>query len=191
MTNKLKASIGLVLISVLVAPPFRNAAVREQARVKPVGHVVVVDSKGKMVGVTLGGLGLQNVSETQGGRALRPTVLLRVDEELAAVNVARDRFFGGNLYFESEDCAGNPWLLAEPLDGFPSPLLRHSAVAPPGQTLYLQAPGATPQPLTAKSRFLDGLACENLNVSLIAAPALPSVDLSTIYTPPFNLRAAP
>src|SRR5258706_16267962 len=83
----------------------------QQGRVKAVHQTVVVDSRGRTIGTSLGGATI-HVSEVEntGDNEVRPIVLLEIDGQLVAVNVARDRFFAsGFLDFDGLNCTGNAW----------------------------------------------------------------------------------
>ena len=161
-----------------------------------VNHAVVVDSKGKTVGATIGGVGLVTSRFTRGTQ-IHPTVLLRVGQHLVAVNVDRDRFFGGTLFFESPDCSDTPWFPDPPLElGGRRSLLPQTAIELPGQTLYVEKPGAVSPTVTLRSRRGEGFSsCVGENsyspITVPAVQAQPLVDLLTVFTPPFSLRAAP
>jgi hypothetical protein len=190
MEKRLERAIHILAISFIMGQTIVRPACAEQPKVRPVGRVVVADGNGKIVGAALGSVGV-HVSEVFGPSDVRPTVLLQVDQHLAAVHVARDRLYGGRLWFTSEDCTGMPWFPFEPIGGAPLPLLPQSAIAPPGWTLYLQIPNVAPQSIAAKSFLTSGAQCTSADRSLDAVLAQPLVDLLTIFTPPFSLRAAP
>lgn len=196
MGKCLEGAIRIFAVSFLAGLAFIGVSWAQQGRVKLVQHIMVVDSKGKAVGVSLGGLGLHVTEVLGGSNELRPIVVLQVDQHLAAVNIARDRFFGGPaLEFDSENCTGSAFLPPESSSEAP-PLLSPSAIGPPGQSLYLQAPNSQPQAVTIRSivinsHLIKGGQCVNVNLHGMRVPAQPLVDLLTVYTPPFSLRAAP
>lgn len=182
----------LLAIACLAALGFKLLSFAQGQGVKPVGHVTVVDSRGKTVGAALGGVGLITVASARGTQ-IHPTVLLRVGDRLAAVNIDRQGFFGGTLFFQSTDCSGTAWFPTPPLGGRPS-LLPQTSVGPPGQTLYMEAAGAIPQTVTLNSRVGEGFSCTATFFSPItvsAVTAQPLVNLETEFTPPLSLRAAP
>jgi len=170
----------------LQSAPFRGFG--QQPRVRPLREVMVVDSKGKLVGATVGGMGMLTVGSSL---QIRFIVLLQLDGLVVPVAVGRDRFYGGGvLYFEAEDCQGTPWF---PVDTSSSetPILPRVGVGPPGQTLYIEAP-SPPQPITVNSLLHDFSTCTNETFDDVSAQrANPLVDLTTEFTPPFSLRAAP
>ncbi|OFV94944.1 MAG: hypothetical protein A3H28_12935 [Acidobacteria bacterium RIFCSPLOWO2_02_FULL_61_28] len=194
MTNDLEKVIRSLAIYVLAGLVLGGASFAQQAKVKPVGRVVIVDSKGKIIGTTLGGLGIHNI-EISGGSSLavRSIVLLAVDQHLVPVAVGRDRFYGsGVFYFELENCAGAPWFPVITSTSEPPGLLSRVGIGPPGQTVYLQTDDAAPQSITIRSMLQPPLPCSNQTFHDIGAlPTQPLVDLLTIFTPPFSLRAAP
>ena len=155
----------------------------------PVNHVAIVDSKGKAVGESIGALG-----GAPSGTLMLPAVLLRVGQNLAFVNVDRNGFFGGTLYFESTNCSGTPWFRSPQPSGRPS-LLPQTAIGLPGQTLYMEMAGGLTQTVTLRSSMGQDLFCLDNRffspITVTAVQAQPLVDLLTVFTPPFSLRAAP
>ncbi|OFW39914.1 MAG: hypothetical protein A3J28_05275 [Acidobacteria bacterium RIFCSPLOWO2_12_FULL_60_22] len=158
----------------------------QRATVKPVVQVTVVDSKGKIVGHTLGGVGLNFVRFVND--PFEPTVLLKVNERLIALHVAKNYFFQSQLLFESENCLGNFWVSASFDEDSLLPLV---AVGPPGNTLYLSQPNAASRRIALKSLFIAGKCIPNFSSNIEAIPAEPLIDLDTVFTPPFSLRAGP
>jgi hypothetical protein len=162
----------------------------QQRKLKPVNRVVVADSNGKVVGITLGGASVHASSIIGPDNEVRPTVLLAIDDTLVAISVARDRFYAGSvIYFESQGCAGGSWYPTDST-GKP-PVLPPAAIGLPGQTLYVEKDGASAQTILTRSRLIDGTQCVNAQFSLPAVPMEPLLDLSTEFTPPFTLKAAP
>ena len=188
MKKKLSAEIGILLSALFVCLWPAAAALAQKPTVKPVGQVVVVDSKAKIVGHAMGGLGV-NFLTAVGDQPFEPTVLLQVDEHLVAVHVARNRLFGRTVYFESENCQGTPWLFASPSI---ESLLSLVGIAPPGNTLYLPPATVVSQQITVRS-FLSSGTCNSLSFSFTtnAVPGEPLINLDTVYTPPFSVRAIP
>ncbi|MBI2818695.1 MAG: hypothetical protein HYX73_01835 [Acidobacteria bacterium] len=182
---------GLFWLLFLTVGFFVGPAFSQQVKVKSVNRIVIVDSRGKTVGESLGAVGIRVTEVGSGPTDLRPTVLIQVNQTVTPVNVARDRFYGGNLFFETLDCVGAAWFPAEPFGNWPAPLLPQSAVAPPGQSLFVETPNTQPQTINVRSMTGAGLACSNTSFSLRAVPAQLLVDLLTVFTPPFTLKAAP
>ena len=180
MRKGLQGVLWILVLSSFVALALGRNAFDRQPQVRPVRQVVVVDSKGKTVGAVFGG-----------SRA-RVTVLLEVEQHLAAVEVARDRFYPGNLCFESENCLGTPWLCA----GFspvydPPGLLSPAVIRPPGQTLYVPAPGTQLERRTIRSSLKPDDVCETNEFTGYMLPLHPLLDLNTVFTPPFSLKTMP
>jgi len=168
----------------------------QQTRVKPVQQVKVEDSTGKTVGRAVGSIGLSNIeSSASTDLNIRTVVLLQVDQTLVLVMVGRTRFYGGRgLWYESENCMGIPYFPVDTsLSETDAPsLLPQTAIAPPGQTIYIAIPGAAGRTITGKSNLEFGLRCTNRTITSIPViPAQPLIDMLTEFTPPFSLKAAP
>jgi hypothetical protein len=134
---------------------------------------------GKVVGTTGGGVIVALLVNGQG-------VLLF--SALNDVHGGEFPLIGGQLGFESQDCSGAPLL-----DGHSQFIHSAPSVAPPGLTLYLPIPGATPVPKTWRSAFTSGNICgaviqPSVLQSVAAAPA---IDFLTVFTPPFRLTFTP
>ena len=190
MGKRLANLVRIVAISFVAGLTLPGASLAQQARVKPVGRAVVVDSQGKVVGTTLGGASMFDPGSGSINE-VRPKVLLDIDEHVVAVSLGRDRLYGGSiLLFDSTSCSGNAWY-PPASSGLPLPLLPRAIVGPPGQTLFVETLGVAPQTVTTKSRFINGSECVNFTFTAQEVPMQPLVDLLTIFTPPFSLRAAP
>ena len=163
----------------------------QQSRVKAVNRVAITDSKGKLIGASQGGAGINEFSLFTGPHnEVRPMVLLQVDEWLVAVNVTRNRFYAGRvLYFDSEECTGKAWYPPDDSAEL-APLLPRTVIVPPGQTLYVETLGAGSENITVKSHSIDGN-CTNRVFTTQAVRMQPLIDLLTVFTPPFSLKAAP
>lgn len=188
------AALAACLLAITVAV---GARFPQPAPVSQVQRLVVQDSKGRTVGFIFGGMGLDlaTFGDVPSLEA-RTIVLLQVGGHVVPVAVGRERFYGGGVAFELEDCQGRAWFDAERAEFQATSLLPRAAIAPPGQTLYIATPGASPETVTRRSATdlsrEFGITCENRtfeNVTML--PAQPLVDLSTVFTPPFSLRAAP
>lgn len=199
MRNTFQRIIWTLAFFLVAGAPLTSAQFPQRgqrAKIKPIGQLAIVDSNGRIVGAALGGIS-NHSREIEGGSSLRirSIVLLKVNQQVVPVAVGRDRFYGGGgLFFESENCQGNAWLIEETASSEPPPLLPRVAIGPPGQTIYVEAPGGTPQSITTMSGWSDALGCVNQifafdQVKVI--PADPLVDLETEFTPPFSLKAAP
>ena len=69
MVNALGKAIRVPSICLVAYLSLAGMSYAQQARVKPVGRVTVEDSRGKVIGTTLGGYNVNNI-ELPGGRAL-------------------------------------------------------------------------------------------------------------------------
>lgn len=100
----------------------------------------------------------------------------------------RDGFRGGELYFESRNCTGTPWIIVFPNSS--SMLAPFGTVAPPGTTVYVSAADASTETFHAGSVYrerrcdLDPFPFGNVEV----LPAVPLIDMDTLFTPPFAAR---
>ena len=146
---------------------------------------VVVDSTGKTIGPVLSvdeTLRYAVVAFTANGL----TFALRVDS-----GVPPATGFTGNLdslLFESADCTGTPYMDVRRLDT----LLADVVVEIPGRTLYRQ--DDTAAHIFTNSLLGGGDAgpgeCSTFPQTreFLGAVAIPVVDLSTLFTPPFHVR---
>ena len=199
MTNAFRKVICTLAIFLLANVTLGGMTYAQQSKVKPVGRLVVEDSKGKILGTTLGGTNVNNI-ELPGGIALnvRFIVLLQVGENIAPVMVGRDRFYGAGAAYELENCMGTPSLTIDSSTSeadFLS-LLPRVAIGPPGNTIYMAIPGAVPRPITITSVLEPSVEfphrCRAVTpTTRDAVPLQPLVDLLTEFTPPFTLKAAP
>ena len=168
----------------------------QRGRVQPVQQMTVEDVSGKTIGRVLGAISVSNIESAASlNLKMRTIVLLQVDATLVPVMVGRDRFYGGGgLVYELEDCLGTPFFSpGVPLPETDAPsLLPQTAIGPPGQTIYMAVPGAAPRAISKGSVLEFGLRCTNETGTIPnAIPTQPLVDLLTVFTPPFSLRAAP
>lgn len=96
----------------------------------------------------------------------------------------------GNLYFESTDCTGQPYLHTRNID-----VLTPSAVVGPRRTLYL--PDGAYLYATTHSYLPSNYLAEADCVPLLSPfrnpfrAALATVDLDDLFTPPFRISASP
>jgi hypothetical protein len=92
---------------------------------------------------------------------------------------------GNNLYFESTDCSGPPlmnWLGESVLP---------TVVTAPRMTVYVPDTSFTAKQVTFNSYLLDvsyGGGCGQYTNSDSLVPAVPVVDLASVFTPPFSVR---
>lgn len=188
--RRLSLVIGFLFLATFICWFFSGSARAQRPRVKPVGRVTVVDSKGKTVGTLLGGLGMAFVHAGH-NIAFTPTVLLDVQGRLVPLDVAREGFYTDSiLYYESTDCAGKPWIqearvqFQPPFQG----LLPSVGIGLPGHTAYGPVNGSESQLITVRSAsILDRCGAFFAQVRVVPTEAL--IDLDTEFTPPFELRA--
>ena len=196
MANRSLKTIRGIALGIIVIIVLEGMLLAQQGRVRPVQQVTVEDSTGKTVGRTVGAINVYNIeSSASTDMNMRTVVLLRVDQTLVPVMVGRDRFYGGRgLLYESEDCIGTPSLHFDatlPETDAPS-LLPQVAIGPPGNTVYMAIQGVARRTITVRSGLEFGLRCVNRTVTDVPVlPTQPLIDLLTVFTPPFSLKAAP
>ena len=148
------------------------------------GGLTVVDANGKKVGSVI-------APDTVGTDG----VALQVDGHIFRLSFTRTTIQAPttlNIYFESPDCTGTPYLSARDInfDG----LIPESVIDPPGQTIYVADPTDTPTPRWIQSQFGMTTACvqsPTVGFQSTAVRALPLLDLATNpFTPPFRVVAA-
>ena len=137
--------------------------------------IVVLDALGAEVGRVLDVIN----SETL-------TIPLRVSGHTIMLFANKEGFFRNDQFplFESSDCSGTP-LMRKPT---PS-LFSTVTVGSPGHTVYLPDPDASFQNILIKS-VLKPNGCD-LQLPLrtfLVVPAIPLVDLDTLFTPPFEFE---
>ena len=139
---------------------------------------MVVDSAGTVVGSITG-------FTVDGPRLVLPQVVLQRDGRLVGLLVHPDRFEGSgqSLAYASMDCTGPAWL-----SGPFATLILPGTIEGPGQTVYIPDPSATPGLVTAQSILQMGT-CFTFQFDVSSAvPAIPLVDLNTLFIPPFSLK---
>jgi hypothetical protein len=169
--------------------------------VKP-ADIEVVDAHGKQVGNVVGVfLGF-------------PTVALRVKDQGLLLNVvATDSYpsFQGPtilpiqpwyttvsigvgpanfLSFESDDCSGAPLMVDFTGPANENRLLQNTVVALPGMTVYVADQSTGPRQVEVRSFLSGGEAsaiCQTFPASRSVVPAIPLIDLLTVFTPPFRI----
>lgn len=164
-------AVGMLVSLVTVAP----------ARpIRPV-QLNAYDANGLKIGRIL------DVSGQSGSVFSEARVAVRVSGITIVLQVRRDTLggYGRGLVFESADCTGTPYLLPEP----ESMLQPVTTVVPRGRTVYAPQPGASERLITTQSGMTASQGClpsNALNVKVI--PAVPLIDLSTLFTAPFSIR---
>lgn len=192
--NRNRLVVNLLLLCFIADAARPIALVAQQQRVKPFQQLIVMDSAGKTVGRATGAISVSNIeSSASTDLKMRVVLLLAVDDILIPVLVGHDRFYGGRvLWYESENCMGVPYFPVDtPLLETDAPsMLPQTAIAAPGQTAYITVPGTAHRNITGKSVREFGLQCTNRTVANITAiPTQPLIDLLTVFTPPFTLKA--
>jgi hypothetical protein len=96
-------------------------------------------------------------------------------------------WFGANGFvFESDDCSGTPFLSVP--DGL---LLPNTVVSTPGMTVYVPDQSAPARQVVVRSSISVEFGapgnCSKVTINVSASPAIPLIDLLTVYTPPFRI----
>jgi hypothetical protein len=180
----------VVLGPIIMAHP---ASAKDKHSVTPVEEPVVVDADGDKLGSLLG---------LNGPLAL---VLVGVQRGLFSLYVSKSSIIatGSPLLFTTNDCTGIPYVQVQAIG-----IVTQSTLAPPGNSLYVGDPSATPQIITPLSllqpAFPGGPAasCQSTTPpppppgvppppgppQLSAVRALRLVDLNTVFSAPFSIR---
>ncbi|MBI3030257.1 MAG: hypothetical protein HYY64_12165 [Candidatus Rokubacteria bacterium] len=142
--------------------------------------MTVVDSVGTQIGGVVG-------LTFDGSQRVLANVVLQQDGRMIALIVYPDHFegTGPSLSYESTDCTGTPLF-----DGDFNTMILPGTIEGPGSTVYVPDTSTPPQALTAKSLLQLGM-CFPVPGGFglpSAIPAVPLVDLDTLYTPPFSLQ---
>jgi hypothetical protein len=114
-----------------------------------------------------------------------------VDERFIVLSVTADRFFGDVMIFEADDCTGAPFFVSLPNPFFVG-ITPPAGVGPPGSTVYVEDRAAVPQNIVPRS-FLDSdggclTALGRAERVIAAVPLSPSIDLKTLFVPPFKVK---
>ncbi|MFZ1058343.1 MAG: hypothetical protein WAP47_04015 [Candidatus Rokuibacteriota bacterium] len=139
---------------------------------------MVVDSVGTLIGNVLG-------FTFDGSQHVLPNVVLQRNGRAVGVVVTPNGFegSGASLSYESLNCTGTPYL-----DGDFTTLILPATIEGPGHTVYVPDTSATPRPVAAQSLLMQGACFSWLSNLQSAVPAIPLVDLDTLYAPPFTVR---
>lgn len=109
---------------------------------------------------------------------------------MTRTSIGVDYSGSNNLYFETTDCTGPPFLAQS------SVMLPRAIVAKPGRTVYFADPFGPSHLITQRS-FLPGgdsgqppgsCSSEAQPSVRTVVPAVPLTDLDTLFTPPFSVR---
>lgn len=160
-----------------------------------VESLIVVDATGKTLGPVLDAVGP--------GDSL-PTVPFKIGNSIFTLAVASTRFLPPNgqpnsLYFNSAGCNGlTGQAVAVITDLQPLNIILWSFVGADGGTVYGPTPNSQPiQSFTALSKLKVqrpplAVVCEDLTSPIVtgpAVPAMPIVNMLTLFTPPFSVQA--
>jgi len=159
--------------AIVLAALVSLASIAAAKPLRPV-RLAVYDATGKMVGRVLQ-VGTPEIS-----------VPVQVNGTTVILAVRKDAI-GGNrtLFFDTTDCTGTPYVFADSN----SLLETTTTVAAPGWTIYKQQPGALAQTILSKSRREVGACLGPLTPTTTSVfPAVPVLDLSTMFTAPFSVR---
>jgi hypothetical protein len=112
--------------------------------------------------------------------------------------VYADRFGGDEMFFESEDCTGAAFFLLSSAPEL-ARIMPRSGVSAPGSTLYLEDQAGVVTNVVPRSRAkrFGGSACEFSSTfggpyqAIAAVPVSPSIDLDTLFVPPFRVKKDP
>lgn len=162
-----------LLLSVLA---FVIPSTAESQDINPLDQLVVLDGDNEVVGPVIA---LND--------AFTPAVAFEVDGKLAVLQVRRDGFFGlgGDLFFESSDCTGQPLLSPATV----AEIIPKGTIRPPGSTVYIPNMIDKPVNTTTNSRLFENGSCDQRTSGGDWIRALQLVDLDERFTPPF--RTAP
>ena len=173
----------VVLVSLLFEISFAAQHTDARENVQPVENLSVVDGRGRRVGNVLG------------FREQIAKIALRIDGELAILNVSPQGFTGdgggflfnsGPFYFESTNCTGTPF---DQSGGGEPPLALAPVHLLDGTKLYSRA--GSPRSIIVRSWGSTSSSgwCQPLNsFQQMASPWRFLIDLSTQFQPPFTLR---
>jgi len=176
--------LGLVLVFTGTATAGQKAG----PIVKPVTKLIVHDATGKKVGEV-------QDSSYPGGTAFVP---VSINGSVYVLSLTGPNELGGDStatfrYYQSQDCSGVAWL---PVGGpyvqtWPFP---QTVILTPGRTLYEVLPARAEEPPVNSQISNDGL-CSTVGARDYPirwlAPTKPLVDLSTVFTPPYSIKAKP
>ena len=105
---------------------------------------------------------------------------------LFAVQVRRDEFVGSDqdVFFESEDCAGQGWTRLEATAWGNAIRLLDS---PTSTTFYISDPLELPETIFVKSQLRNSGECEAQNDVERPARRVMPLDLDSVFAPPFRV----
>jgi hypothetical protein len=172
------------LIAVMMFP-LPSGAVQQggQDDRPPGGHIVenatIVDVNGVEVGPLI-------------GDPRSPYVILRAHDRIFSVPIRTEGFGSDHLLlFALPDCAGPPFRNANTVR---TRLVPPAVIYAPGSTIYLDDASGLVQSMISRSHGLGFIPpgkpqCVNQLIDVVdAVPAVPIIDLDTLFTPPFSIR---
>ncbi len=175
LTAKQSAFALPILLVVSLLCSFLPAAA-SAGELHNVKRLVVVDADGKLVGEALDLI--YSVAFKRDGKLF----LVRLQDSSTFVGLS----LGGWVAFHSNNCSGAAFTLY-----FPE-LVPLAIVTAPGMTVYAPDISAIPQEVSWNSRLYDlstGLVeCEPFSSTDLVVPAVPVVNLRSLFTPPFSVR---
>ncbi len=186
------AVVAVTAAAVVVALAADGAVRPGDRTLQPRHPFTIVDSEGRVVGTAdLAGAG--GLSQGEVGRGMIPIVLFRIAGQSFALFVSEFGFAGNvlkDIVFELPACSGTP-LVSRPADG----VLPEVVIAQPGNTVYIPDRATMPRVITVQSRLpgatiarVPGPCSNPLNQFLEVVPAIPLIDLETVFTRPFHAR---
>lgn len=139
---------------------------------------VMIDKNGKTVGPII------DMPDGDNGRARIP---FRVSDQRIMLVLSRTGFDKkGYLHFESADCSGQPYIVAESID-----VLTDAKVGGALHSLYVGDGEVHPVDVRSHLNLVDEKCTPFQVLSTWGRPARHVVDLATRFTPPFRVSAAP
>jgi hypothetical protein len=126
------------------------------------------------------------------GNPLLPIVAMTAEDVSFALLVRQDMFAEslpgqGGTFYESSDCSGQAFIRTA--SGTPSPIV---AIADVNQTVHVGNPNDTSTTILAQSGMGQGTGCQVNQGSpppiTGVIPAVRSIDLVPMFTPPFSVR---
>lgn len=186
--TRISGLLTLLLISPFLIGPIDVAARGGTSGPAPAPGgepIAVVDANGNQVGEVVGATtNTATVALKVGGRG----VILVVRGATTQSSLEGDLlpFQGtGTLRFESTDCSGPPLMFVDPIR-----TVDPGIVAAPGMTLYMpEVPTILGSRILGSGRGQGGR-CVALSPPILAdnmVPAVPIIDLLTVFTPPFRI----
>ena len=166
----MKSAIVVVLLLSLASVSWAGQPIR------PSALLFAYDANGKKIGTVLDVVAPPAYAN----------VALRIRGIATTGTLSPDGLFVGaaRLLFQSTDCTGTLYI-----EDSPRSIFKPLATSDPGSTVYGQQPGSSAQAISAGSEKQGSQCMPYTNPKTVQAfPAVPLVDLSTLFTPPFMVR---